>query len=28
VAVYKEALSTQTALGIILCIGGLILINR
>lgn len=28
VAVYKEALSPQTAMGIILCIAGLILINR
>ena len=28
VAVYKEAISTQTAAGIILCIIGLILINR
>jgi uncharacterized membrane protein len=28
VAVYKEAISPQTALGIILCIAGLILINR
>jgi|LSQX01.2.fsa_nt_gb uncharacterized membrane protein len=27
VAVYKEAISTQTAAGIILCIAGLILIN-
>lgn len=28
VAIYKEAMNTQTAMGVILCIAGLIMINR